>query len=164
MRSMRVTSLRSSATFPLARLPKSIRRSISGNTSSLTLPVSARVTQPLASGTELKENIADGTKEPLSFDFDRAADARFAASQPPPPPMLQAIHKQVNDRGCVKRQKLADDESADNGDAERTPQLRSGAMSKGKRNSAQQRGHGGHQNRTESQQTRFIDRFFRILS
>src|SRR5690349_2930007 len=154
---MRVTSLKSSATFPLARFPESMSRSISGNTSSLTLPVRERVTQPFASGIELNENIATRLTRPLSLDFDRAADARFPASQPAPPPMLQAIHIQVNNRRCVKREKLADDEATDDSNAKRAPQLSPGTMPKRQRYSAQQGRHGGHQNGPEPQKTSLIN-------
>src|SRR6266403_1026488 len=72
-------------------------------------------------------------------------------------PSLNAIHVNVNDRRRKKGEHLAQDESADNGDTQRTTKFRAdtGAKSKGKR--TQERRHGGHHDGPEAQQTSLIN-------
>src|SRR5712672_2241791 len=72
-------------------------------------------------------------------------------------PSLNAIHVNVNDRRRKEGEHLAQDESADNGDTQRTAKFRAdtGAKSKGKR--TQERRHGGHHDGPEAQQTSLIN-------
>ncbi len=59
---------------------------------------------------------------------------------------------------------MAHDQSSDDGDAERTPELRARAGSERQGQRAQERGHGRHCNRAKTQKTGFIDRVFRALA
>src|SRR5258705_11747773 len=72
-------------------------------------------------------------------------------------PGLNAIHVNVNDGRRKKGEHLAQDESADNGDTQRTAKFRAdtGAKSKGKR--TQERRHSGHHDGPEAQQTSLIN-------
>src|SRR5579884_1501455 len=76
----------------------------------------------------------------------------------------QAIEPQINHRRGVEGQQLADQQSADDGDTERAPQLRSGAAAERQRNGAEQRCKGGHHDGAEAQQARFIDGIHRLLA
>src|SRR5262245_66251387 len=51
---------------------------------------------------------------------------------------LQALHRQIDHRGGVEREQLAQQQTADDGDAERIAQLRAGAAFEGERNGAEQ--------------------------
>ena len=70
----------------------------------------------------------------------------------------QSVEGQVDHRRRVQRQQLADDQAADDGDTERAPQLRPNAAAERQRQRTQQRRQRGHQDRTEAQQARLIDR------
>src|ERR1035437_6310129 len=68
---------------------------------------------------------------------------------------------QIDHRRREQRQHLADQQSTNDADAQRFSQLGAHAAAKGQRNGAQQRGHGGHHDRTEAQQARLVDGFLR---
>src|SRR5258708_1078612 len=74
-------------------------------------------------------------------------------------PGLNAIHVNVNDGGGEKSEHLAKDEPADDGDSERTAQLRANPSAKSERQSAEERSHGGHHDGAEPQQARLVDSF-----
>src|SRR3981081_1939019 len=74
-------------------------------------------------------------------------------------PGLNAIHVNVNDRGGEEGEHLAKNQSTDDGDSKGTAQLRANASAKSKRESAEERGHGGHHNGTEAQQAGLVDGF-----
>ena len=76
----------------------------------------------------------------------------------------KSIEEEVDDRRRVKRQNLADEQSADDGDAERAAQFGADAGAERQRQAAEQRGHRGHHDRAEAQQARFVDRFERRLA
>src|SRR6202034_1967173 len=76
------------------------------------------------------------------------------ARQPP----RKAIEPEVNARRGVQRKHLADQKSAYDADAKRPAQLRSCAGAESERNAAEQRGHRGHHDRTETQQAGLVDR------
>ena len=78
--------------------------------------------------------------------------------------LREPVKKDVNDRRGVEREHLAEQQSADHGDAQRTAQLGADARSEGQRNTAEQRRHGGHHDGAEAQQTGFVDRVGRVLS
>src|SRR5215213_11895185 len=61
---------------------------------------------------------------------------RRLARRPPPP---QPIEEQVDHRGREERQHLADEQAADHDDAERLPQLGSGARGEHQRQGAEER-------------------------
>ena len=86
--------------------------------------------------------------------------ARLASGDAP----AQLVEEDVDDRRGIERENLADQQSADHGDAQRTAQLRTQASAQGQRKSAQQRGHGSHHDRAETQQAGFVDRLGRVLS
>jgi len=65
---------------------------------------------------------------------------------------------QVDDRRGVEREELAHDEPAHDRDAEGPPQLRAHPCSQGERQRAQERGHRGHHDRAEPQETGLVDR------
>ena len=78
--------------------------------------------------------------------------------------LRQMIEEDVNDRRCVKREHLAEQQSADHGDAQRTANFRSDAVAKRQRNACQQGRHGGHHDGAETQQAGFVDRVCRVLA
>src|SRR6478735_9665191 len=63
----------------------------------------------------------------LGLHRPRAAEAR-----------PQALHREIDDRGRVEREQLAEQQPADDGDAERVAQLRAGAAFERQRNGAEQ--------------------------
>src|SRR6516225_9933283 len=79
----------------------------------------------------------------------------------PAQPRLDALHREIDDRRGVKREQLAQQQSADDGDAERIAQLRAGALLERERNSTEQRRQRGHHDRPEPQQRRLHDRLAR---
>src|SRR3984893_11578835 len=74
-------------------------------------------------------------------------------------PSLNTIHVNVHDGSGEKGEHLAENESADDGDTERTAQLRANTGAKSERESAKKRGHGGHHDGAEAQQAGLIDSF-----
>src|SRR5258708_11576341 len=75
-----------------------------------------------------------------------------------PNPRLQAIHVDVNDRRGEERKHLAENEAADDGGGKRGGQLGANSRAKRERHGREKGGHGGHQNRTETQQAGLVDR------
>src|SRR5439155_21849834 len=67
------------------------------------------------------------------------------------------IEREINNRGGVKRQQLAEYEAADDGDAERTAQFRAHTRAEREWQTAEQCGHGGHHDRPETKQASFVD-------
>src|SRR5208282_3339371 len=63
----------------------------------------------------------------------------------------QAVEREINDRRGVEREHLAQNQSADNGDAERIAEFRTRTSAENQRQSAKEGGHGGHQNGTKAQ-------------
>ncbi len=78
--------------------------------------------------------------------------------------MLQAVEVQIDDRGGVERQHLADDQAADDGDAERAAQFGAGAGAERQGEGAEQGGHGGHHDGTEAQHAGFEDGVAGVLA
>ena len=76
--------------------------------------------------------------------------------------LAKPVKEDVNDRGRVQREDLAEQQAADHGDAQRPAQLRAQAGSRRQRNAGQKRGHGGHHDGPEAQQAGFVDRLRRI--
>ncbi len=74
-------------------------------------------------------------------------------------PELEAVEVKIDDRSGEERQKLAHDEAADDGDAERAAELGAGAAAERERKRAEQRSHGGHEDGTETKQAGFVNRF-----
>src|ERR1017187_5990992 len=83
--------------------------------------------------------------------------ARFLARAAPG----SAVEPQVNARGCIQSERLAENQSADHGDTQRAAQFRTGAAAKRQRHGGQQRRHGGHHDGTEAQQARLVNRIHR---
>ena len=66
-----------------------------------------------------------------SFDIrgDGSGFSLHAEGRPPAPdPAAEAVQVQVNDRSGVERDKLGEQETADDGDAQRAAQLGAGAL------------------------------------
>ena len=72
----------------------------------------------------------------------------------------QPVKPQINDRSGVEREHLTENQTTDDGDAERTPQLRARPGSQRQRQPTEQRRHGRHHDGTETQQTGLKDRLF----
>ena len=79
------------------------------------------------------------------------------------PSKPQAIEEEVDDGSRIEGKDLAHEQAADDRNAERTPQLRSHPHAHRQRKRAQQGRRRGHHDRTEPQQTGFVDRFLRSL-
>ena len=100
---------------------------------------------------------------------ERQAESRVpgrAAGQavggaPASDPVAEAVEIKIDDRRGVEREELREQQAADDGDAERPAQFRAGAVFQGQRQRAEQRGHGGHHDRAETQQAGLVDGFFR---
>ena len=71
---------------------------------------------------------------------------------------LQAVEVEVDDGSREQGQRLAENQAANDGDAERAAHFGSGARARGQRQGAEQRGSGGHHDRAEAQQARLINR------
>ena len=69
----------------------------------------------------------------------------------------QPIECQIDDRRGVKREQLAEDQSANDGDAERTAQFGADTGAEGQRQGAEKRRHGSHHDGTETQQAGLVD-------
>src|ERR1700730_2795295 len=76
----------------------------------------------------------------------------------------QAGGVQVDDRRRVERPHSREDEAADDGDAERAPELRARARPEGQGQAAQKRRHRRHHDGTEAQETGLVDRISRCLA
>src|SRR5260221_7623232 len=76
-------------------------------------------------------------------------------------PELEAVEVEIDDRGGEERQELAHDEAADDGDTERTAEFGARAVAERERKRAEQRSHGGHEDRTETKQAGFVNGFNR---
>jgi hypothetical protein len=74
---------------------------------------------------------------------------------------MQPVEIEIDHRGGVKREKLADDESADDGKAERPADFRAGPGAEHQRQAPEQRRHGCHHDWPEAQQAGLIDRLCR---
>src|SRR5450755_338982 len=83
---------------------------------------------------------------------------RLRDSAATPPPALQPFEHQIDDRSGVERQHLRNDEASNDGDAERSAQLRAHPMSNCKGNGAKKRRHGRHHDRPEADDAGLVDR------
>ena len=72
--------------------------------------------------------------------------------------LLQPLHVDVEHRRDVERQRLRDEQAADDREAERPPRLGAGAPAERDRQRAHQRGHRRHHDRPEADETRLVDR------
>src|SRR5579862_358030 len=86
---------------------------------------------------------------------------RDGSLAPVRPAQTEAIEIEINHRGGVESQHLADDETADDGDAERPAQFGTRSSAESKRKRAEERGHGGHQDGPETENTGLKNRLFR---
>nr|GEY79798.1 hypothetical protein [Tanacetum cinerariifolium] len=89
--------------------------------------------------------------------LDEGAGERRLGLGLPRKPAPQPIKVQIDDRGGEQRQHLADQQAADHDQAQWLAQLGPGAGCEHQGYRAEQRGQGGHENRPEAQQRRFID-------
>src|SRR6267142_3378415 len=74
------------------------------------------------------------------------------------------VEEDVNDGGGVESENLADQETADHGDAERPAQFGADAGAEGERETAEEGGHGGHHDGAEAEEAGFIDGVCRIFA
>src|ERR1035438_7626828 len=72
-------------------------------------------------------------------------------------PLLQAFQVEVDYRGNVERQELADDEAADHGEAERLAGVGAFAVTESDGQGAEKGGHGGHHDGAGAQQAALPD-------
>src|SRR5262245_2306917 len=73
-------------------------------------------------------------------------------------PQAEAVEVEVDHRGRVEREQLAENQPAHDRDAKRTAQFTAVAETDGERQGAEQRRTGGHHDGTEAQQAGFVDR------
>src|SRR2546429_381958 len=85
------------------------------------------------------------------------ADVKLEAAAKP-------VKSEVDDRGGIEGQQLAENQAANDGDAEWTAQLGTDAGSERKRQTAEQRGHRGHHDGPETQQAGFVNGVERRLA
>ena len=74
---------------------------------------------------------------------------------------MQAVEQEIDHRRRIERQDLGDRKPADDGHAERPAQLGAGPGRDQERDRAQQRRHGGHQDRAEPVEAGLVDRLIR---
>src|SRR5215469_4599215 len=67
------------------------------------------------------------------------------------------IERQVNNRRSVEREELAEDESADDGDSERTAELRACACTESERKASEHGRERGHDDGAEAKQRGLVD-------
>src|ERR1700733_6778112 len=79
-------------------------------------------------------------------------------------PLPEIVQIDENHRGRVQRQRLTDDQPADDRDPERVARLRAFAGSERQRQGAEQRGEGRHHDRTKAEKTRLFDRLARTTA
>src|SRR5260370_38665487 len=78
--------------------------------------------------------------------MDGSRSWRGGTRELPPEPGLQAVHGNINDGRGEKREHLAEDEAANDGDAQRWAQFGANSPARSKRQSAKKRTHGRHSN------------------
>ncbi len=71
--------------------------------------------------------------------------------------MRQIVEEDVDHGRCIEREHLAHEKPANHGDSQRPAQFGTDSMSKRQRETAEQRRHGGHHDRPETQQAGFVD-------
>ena len=76
-------------------------------------------------------------------------------------PTIETVEIEKDDGRRIERQRLADDQPADDRIAERLTDLRAGAGAEHQWNTAEQRRHCRHHDRPKAQETRFPDRAHR---
>jgi hypothetical protein len=72
--------------------------------------------------------------------------------------LADAIEEDVDDRGGIEREDLAEKQSAHHGDSQGAPKFRSHARTHGQRDAREQGGHGSHHDGTEAEQAGLINR------
>src|SRR3989442_13415227 len=70
----------------------------------------------------------------------------------------EPIEREINHRGCEKREDLAEDEAADDRDSDRAPQFATGSGTERERYTGKERRHRGKHDRPATKQARLIDR------
>src|SRR5579871_4131233 len=103
-------------------------------------------------------------KAQLCGRFARGGWRRALPAQLSFEPETKLIQNQVNHGRRVERERLAENQPANNRDTQRPAKLRSRAAAESERQSAEQRGHGRHQDRAETQQASLEDGFLGLPS
>ena len=75
--------------------------------------------------------------------------------------LAEPLEEEIDDRGRIERQHLAEHETADDGQAQRTAKLRADAGPEHQRQRAENRRDRRHQDRAQAQEARLKDRFAR---
>src|SRR5215471_19821484 len=78
--------------------------------------------------------------------------------------LCQTIKREVNHWGGIQGKYLAEHQATHDSDAQRAAKLRTSAGAQGEWHTTQDGGHGGHEDGTETQQTRLVDRLERLLA
>ncbi len=101
---------------------------------------------------------SQGSKLSFPDPRNRHVPAGLAYHFPPKP---QPVEMEIDNRRGVQRERLTDEQSADNGYAERLPEFGAIARVKRQRQGAEERGKGRHHDRPEAQKTGAMDRVLR---
>src|SRR5947208_6884146 len=117
----------------------------------------ARVSSDVVTGRLMKVEEITGLLR-RHFGVDGVAHAQSLKA------LGEAVKSEINDGSRVEGEQLAQQQAAHDGDSERLPQLRSRSCPEGQRQPAQKRRHGGHHDRSESQQARLVDGLFGRLA
>src|SRR6266481_2244274 len=78
--------------------------------------------------------------------------------------MSDPVEREIDHRGRVEREDLAQNQAAYDGDSQGTAKLGAHAGAESQRQTAEQRGHGGHHDGPEAQKARFVDGVERRLA
>src|SRR6185437_1873252 len=78
--------------------------------------------------------------------------------------MRQVVKEDIDDRGGVEGEHLAEEQAANHGDAERPAKFRANSRTERQWDAAEQRSHRGHHNGTETQQAGLIDGIGGVLA
>ena len=129
------------------------------------MPASAMpsVNSVVATGRRMKSGRAGSISRGRPPDVVRPRLER-RVERPPRSRRRQPIEEEIDDRRGEEGQHLAHDQAADDGDAQRMAQLGADAGAQHQRQRAEQRRHGGHQDRAEAQQAGLMDRLARRLA
>src|SRR5581483_765903 len=91
---------------------------------------------------------------PRGWFFDGIADLESFKT------VREPVEPKIDNRRRIQSQQLADKQSANDRDPQGMPQFRTSATAQSEREATEQCRHGGHHDRTETQQRSLIDRFF----
>src|ERR1700733_8879302 len=88
-----------------------------------------------------------------AWEFDVMGESRPANARG------QLVKPDVDDRGRIEREQLAEQQAADDADAQGMAQFRTSTAAQSQRQAAEQGRHGGHHDRAEAQEAGLVDSF-----